>query len=76
MMFYSIQLLKRPKLEIVGSGVFALVRPVWIGDLETRPKISKSCWVRLDNRHFVLFIAVADIAKKTGDSSSCPPDRS
>jgi hypothetical protein len=34
--------LKGPKLEIFGSGVFALNRPVWIGDLGTRPKISKS----------------------------------
>ncbi len=48
--------LKGPKLEIFGSGVFALIRPVWIGDLGIRPK----SWVRLDNRHFVLFSAVAD----------------
>jgi hypothetical protein len=34
--------LKGPKLEIFGFGVFALIRPVGIGDLGTRPKISKS----------------------------------
>ncbi len=34
--------LKGPKLEIFGSEVFALIRPVWISDLGSRPKISKS----------------------------------
>jgi hypothetical protein len=29
--------LKGPKLEIFGSEVFALIRPVWIGDLGARP---------------------------------------
>jgi hypothetical protein len=31
-------LLKGPKLEIFGSGVFAQIRPIWVGDLGTRPK--------------------------------------
>ncbi len=30
--------LKRPKCEIFGFGFFALIRPIWIGDLGTRPK--------------------------------------
>ncbi len=38
----SQNVLKGPKLEIFGFGVFALIRPVWIGDLGTRPKITKS----------------------------------
>ncbi len=31
--------LKGPKLEIFDSGVFSQIRPVWVGDLGTRPKI-------------------------------------
>ena len=31
--------LKGPKFEIFGSGVFTQIRPVWVGDLGTRPKI-------------------------------------
>jgi hypothetical protein len=31
-------MLKGPKLEIFGSGVFTHIRPVWVGDLGTRPK--------------------------------------
>jgi hypothetical protein len=49
--------LKGPKLEIFGSGVFTQIKPVWVGDLGTRPKIQK-----LKICHFVLFIAVAGIA--------------
>jgi hypothetical protein len=30
--------LKGPKREIFDSGVFAQIRPIWIGDLGTRPK--------------------------------------
>jgi hypothetical protein len=30
--------LKGPKCEIFDSGVFAQIRPIWIGDLGTRPK--------------------------------------
>ncbi len=30
--------LKGPKREIFDSGFFALIRPMWIGDLGTRPK--------------------------------------
>jgi hypothetical protein len=53
--------LKGPKLEIVGSGVFTQIRPVWIGDLGTKPKNLKIWWYRTKNRQFVLF---SDIAKK------------
>jgi hypothetical protein len=35
--------LKGPKLEIFGFRVFSLIRPVWVGDLGTRPKNSKFC---------------------------------
>jgi hypothetical protein len=55
--------LKGPKLEIFGSRVFPQIRPVCVGDLGTRRKNSKFCWFRLENRRFVLFSAVADIAK-------------
>jgi hypothetical protein len=30
--------LKGPKLETFGSKVFTRIRPVWVGDLGTRPK--------------------------------------
>ncbi len=30
-------LLKGPKCEIFGFEFFALIRPIWIGDLGTRP---------------------------------------
>jgi hypothetical protein len=32
------QTLKGPKREIFDSGFFALIRPIWIGDLGTKPK--------------------------------------
>ncbi len=32
------RLLKGLKREIFDSGVFAQIRPIWIGDLGTRPK--------------------------------------
>ncbi len=33
--------LKGPKCEIFDSRVFAQIRPIWIGDLGTRPKNPK-----------------------------------
>ncbi len=33
--------LKGPKLEIFVAGIFAQIRPIWIGDLGTRPKNPK-----------------------------------
>ena len=33
--------LKGPKREIFVAGIFAQIRPIWIGDLETRPKNPK-----------------------------------
>jgi hypothetical protein len=33
------QRMKGPKLEIFGSRIFTQIRPVWVGDLGTRPKI-------------------------------------
>jgi hypothetical protein len=33
--------LKGPKREIFDSRVFAQIRPIWIGDLGTRPKSYK-----------------------------------
>ncbi len=33
--------LKGPKREIFGLGIFAQIRPIWIGDLGTRPKNPK-----------------------------------
>jgi hypothetical protein len=32
-------MLKGPKREIFDFGVFAQIRPIWIGDLELGPKI-------------------------------------
>jgi hypothetical protein len=34
--------LKGPKREIFVAGIFTEIRPVWEGDLETRPKNLKS----------------------------------
>ncbi len=34
----NVHRLKGPKREIFDSGVFAHIRPIWIGDLGTRPK--------------------------------------
>jgi hypothetical protein len=36
---FGTTVLKGPKLEILGSRVFTQIRPVWVGDLETRQKI-------------------------------------
>ncbi len=55
--------LKGPKLEIFGSRVFPHIGTVCVGDLGTRRKNSKFLWFMLENRRFVLFSAVADIAK-------------
>ena len=35
-------ILKGPKREIFVAGIFTEIRPVWVGDLETRPKNLKS----------------------------------
>ncbi len=35
--FFS--MLKGPKREMSVTGIFTEIRPVWVGDLETRPKI-------------------------------------
>jgi hypothetical protein len=56
--------LKGPKREIFDFGVFAQIRPIWIGDLGTRPKNYKFLWFRHENRHFILISAVAYNAKK------------
>ncbi len=55
--------LKRPKHEILGFGFFTKIKPVWIGDLETRQKKTKLGWFRPENRHFVLLSAVGYSAK-------------
>ncbi len=34
--------LKGPKREMFVAGIFTEIRPVWVGDLETRPKNLKS----------------------------------
>jgi hypothetical protein len=58
-----LKLLKGPKLEIFGSGVFIQIRPVWIADLGTRPKNPTMGWFRPENCQFVLFSAVGYNAK-------------
>ena len=55
-----------PKNEIFGYGVFPQTRPVWVGDLGTRPKNPKLGWFRPKNRQFILFNAVGYSAKKKG----------
>jgi tRNA G26 N,N-dimethylase Trm1 len=41
--------LRGPKVEI-GSGVFTQIGPVWLGDLENKPKNPKLGWFRPENR--------------------------
>jgi hypothetical protein len=36
--------LKGPKKEIFVARIFTQIRPVWLDDLKTRPKSSKSLW--------------------------------
>ncbi len=55
--------LKGPKLEIFGSRVFTQIRPLWVGDLGTRPKNPTVGWFMPENRQFVLFSAVGYNAK-------------
>jgi hypothetical protein len=37
--------IKGPKHEKILAGIFTHIRPVWIGELETRPKASKNLWL-------------------------------
>ncbi len=39
--WFDVQALKGPKREIFGLGIFAQIRPIWIGYLGTRPKKPK-----------------------------------
>jgi hypothetical protein len=39
---FTINSLKGPKREIFVTGIFAQIRPIWIGYLETRPKNPKN----------------------------------
>jgi hypothetical protein len=49
--------LKRPKREIFVAGIFTQIRPVWVGDLETRPKNLKSlCLGPYINLYFLGFL--------------------
>jgi hypothetical protein len=63
----SSAVLKGLKREIFGFGIFAQIRPIWIGDLGTRPKNQKSyVWgltLPFISRDFC-FSAVGDSAKK------------
>ncbi len=36
--------LKGPKREMFVAGVFTETRPVWVGDLKTRPKTYEVFW--------------------------------
>ncbi len=36
--------LKGPRHEIFVAGIFTQIRPVWVGDLGTRPKSPKSLY--------------------------------
>jgi hypothetical protein len=54
-----------PKLEIFGSGVFTQIRPVWVGDLGTRPKNPTMGWFMPENRQFFYFFSA--VSYKTKD---------
>jgi hypothetical protein len=43
--FHSCVPLKGPKCEIFVAGIFAQIRPIWIGDLGTRPKNPKKLYL-------------------------------
>ncbi len=57
---------KGPKLEIFVGGVFTQIKPVWIGDLGTRPKIQKvyvwGLMFLFFPGYFVLALYFADVA--------------
>jgi hypothetical protein len=59
--------LKGPKSEIFVAGIFAQIRPIWLGYLVTRPKNPKSyVWgliLPFISRDFC-FNAIGDSAKK------------
>ncbi len=47
---------KGPKREMFVAGIFTEIRPVWVGDLETRPKNLKSlCLGPYITLHFLGF---------------------
>ncbi len=49
--------LKGPKREIFVAGIFTEIRPVWVGDLDTRPKNLKSlCLGPYINLYFLGFL--------------------
>jgi hypothetical protein len=60
--------LKGPKREIFGLGIFAQIRPIWIGYLGSRPKNPKKLrlgpYVALYLPRFLCVSAVGDSAKK------------
>jgi hypothetical protein len=60
---YTSSAFKCPKQEIFGSGVFAQIRPLWVGDLGARPTNSKGLWFWHEDRHIVFLSAVGDNAK-------------
>jgi hypothetical protein len=57
----SLQLtLKGPKLEISGPGVFSQIRPVWVADLGTWPKIQNvDVWGFLYTLYFLALMATS-----------------
>ncbi len=55
--------LKGPEHEISGSRVFTQIRPVWVGNLGTKPKNPKLGRFRPQNCQFELFSAVGYNAK-------------
>jgi hypothetical protein len=42
--------MKGAQLEIFGSRDLTQIRPLWAGDLGTRPKNAKLGWFRPENR--------------------------
>ncbi len=56
----SLQVLKGPKREMLVAGIFTEVRPVWVGDLETRPKKSKK--FMFGALHYPLFPGIFALA--------------
>ncbi len=56
--------LKGPKHEIFEKGVFTQIRPVWVGDLGTRPKNYKNLWLGF---YIKIFMMKANTQKNFND---------
>jgi hypothetical protein len=67
----SLSPLKGPEREIFVAGIFAQIRPIWIGDLGARPKNPKKIMFgtlnfTFNRRNICLAISATALNKKKG----------